>query len=176
MDKSIINLNDRLKSFSLLEILIGLVIAFIASSMFSKAFGRLGIIDHDFSILFAIFLVFLFLFRGVKDLKPRIDEIFIEKNRNEALYLFICNFFFGFFVLSFFGTFDSSFSSGLQLSYDSGFTLLLSVLSSVIFAPIVEELLFRGIIFNKLNSKISVLYAVIITSLLFSAFHGFGRL
>ena len=176
MDKSIINLNDRLKSFSLLEILIGLVIAFIASSMLSKAFGRLGIIDHDFSILFAIFLVFLFLFRGVKDLKPRIDEIFIEKNRNEALYLFICNFFFGFFVLSFFGTFDSSFSSGLQLSYDSGFTLLLSVLSSVIFAPIVEELLFRGIIFNKLNSKISVLYAVIITSLLFSAFHGFGRL
>ena len=79
MDKSIINLNDRLKSFSLLEILIGLVIAFIASSMLSKAFGRLGIIDHDFSILFAIFLVFLFLFRGVKDLKPRIDEIFIEK-------------------------------------------------------------------------------------------------
>lgn len=51
---------------------------------------------------------------------------------------------------------------------------LFNVLSSVILAPVVEELLFRGVLFNRLNEKMSLILAMLISSLLFGLFHGLG--
>ncbi len=48
---------------------------------------------------------------------------------------------------------------------------LLVFLTVVILAPIIEELLFRGVIFNALRKKINIAASIIITSLLFSLVH-----
>lgn len=171
-----IKLNDKLKSLSLLKIILGLFIAFIASLIIDKALKGFSLNTSEFSVLLTFFLLFIFLLRGAGDFKDSVREIFSKEYKNEVLYLFILNLFFGFFVLALFGSLDSTFSQGLHLSSDTGLNLLLSVISTVILGPVVEEIIFRGIIFNKLNCRINVLYAVLITSLLFSAFHGFGRL
>jgi hypothetical protein len=49
--------------------------------------------------------------------------------------------------------------------------LLVRVLYNVIAAPIAEELLFRGIVFNRLNSWTPTWFSVLASSVLFGAMH-----
>ena len=49
--------------------------------------------------------------------------------------------------------------------------LILLFISVVILAPIVEEIVFRGIFFNLLNRKRSTLFAMIVSSLIFGLLH-----
>ena len=51
------------------------------------------------------------------------------------------------------------------------YSLVLTFISIVILAPIVEEIVFRGIFFNMLNTKRSTLTAMIISSLVFGFLH-----
>ena len=51
-------------------------------------------------------------------------------------------------------------------------SIALAVLTAVILAPIVEELLFRGLIFGALAPRLGVLASALITALLFGAIHG----
>lgn len=176
MSSKIQNLNERVKSLTLSQLAIGAIVALILTIIFEIIFRMANIKTVDFSILFALFLVFVFLLKGVKDFKSDIHEIFIEENRNEVFYLIVINLLFGFFALSFFGSFDPTFARGLVSSETVGISFILEIISSIILAPVAEELLFRGIIFNKLNIKMNFVYAMIISSLLFSLFHGFGRL
>ena len=46
-----------------------------------------------------------------------------------------------------------------------------AVLTAVILAPVLEEIIFRGLIFNKLNSKLSTTAAIIISALIFGIYH-----
>ena len=50
--------------------------------------------------------------------------------------------------------------------------IFLALVSTVILAPIIEELLFRGLIFNRINSKWNGWLAIIISALLFAVLHG----
>lgn len=49
---------------------------------------------------------------------------------------------------------------------------VLTVINVAFLGPILEELFFRGVIFNTLKSKYSVAASIIVSSLLFSLFHG----
>jgi hypothetical protein len=54
------------------------------------------------------------------------------------------------------------------------YQFILAFLSLVIIAPIAEELLFRGYLFGKLKKTIPVWLAILVTSLVFGAFHLFN--
>jgi len=54
------------------------------------------------------------------------------------------------------------------------YQLILAFLSLVIIAPIAEELLFRGYLFGKLKKTVPIWLAIIVTSLVFGAFHLFN--
>jgi len=45
------------------------------------------------------------------------------------------------------------------------------LLASIVIGPLVEEMLYRKLIFNKLKSQFSVMFSIIFTSILFSAMH-----
>jgi membrane protease YdiL (CAAX protease family) len=47
---------------------------------------------------------------------------------------------------------------------------------TVVLSPIVEELIFRGVLLNKLKLIVPTLFAVLISSLLFGALHSFGSI
>ena len=51
-------------------------------------------------------------------------------------------------------------------------SILISMITVGIIAPIAEEFLFRGVIYNTLNKKISIKWTIIIQAILFGVFHG----
>ena len=57
-----------------------------------------------------------------------------------------------------------------QLSISQEITLI-QVLSILVFAPITEEFYFRGILFKCFENRVSNLYILILTSLIFSIIH-----
>lgn len=60
----------------------------------------------------------------------------------------------------------------VPLERDGALTINLgTVLLLVGFAPVVEELLFRGFIYGRLKAKLGVVAAIVVSSLLFAVFH-----
>ena len=57
--------------------------------------------------------------------------------------------------------------------YDTS-SLVLEVITSIILAPIIEELLFRGVLFNRLKIRTGIVAAMIISSFIFAIGHEFG--
>lgn len=56
---------------------------------------------------------------------------------------------------------------------DAG-VIILDAIGAIIFAPIMEELIFRGVIFNRLKIRIGIIPAMIISSFIFAIGHEFG--
>lgn len=54
----------------------------------------------------------------------------------------------------------------------SVFVLTFLFFISTVFAPIFEEILFRGFLYNALKEKFSTFFSIFISSLIFSLFHG----
>ena len=65
----------------------------------------------------------------------------------------------------------ASHSNPAQESLLSG-QLLIQILSMGIFAPLTEELIFRGLLYRRMKSLLSVGWSVILSSLLFAVYHG----
>lgn len=61
-----------------------------------------------------------------------------------------------------------------DLVWASGPTLAISLMEYVVFAPIFEELTFRGLLFGLLRRRLAFAPAALISALLFSAAHGYG--
>lgn len=53
-----------------------------------------------------------------------------------------------------------------------GGNIVMEVLAAVILAPIVEELLFRGLVFKRLHNYVGKIPAMILSSLFFGIYHG----
>ena len=56
------------------------------------------------------------------------------------------------------------------------FAGILGVLSTIFVSPICEELLFRGVILNRLKLIVPTSFAIIISSILFGALHSYGNI
>lgn len=74
-----------------------------------------------------------------------------------------------------------SFLENFAIKIDGGYSSItsitsqnvyLSLISVVLLAPILEEILFRGLIFNRLNSKFKTWTSIIISALIFGLIHG----
>ncbi|WP_394941174.1 CPBP family intramembrane glutamic endopeptidase [Psychromicrobium sp. YIM B11713] len=65
---------------------------------------------------------------------------------------------------------STGFDQHVQTQQSSGFVL--SLLVSLLVAPVVEETLFRGILYPILRKKVGVVVAAMFSSLLFAAMHG----
>ncbi|MBP3951808.1 CPBP family intramembrane glutamic endopeptidase [Bacillus suaedae] len=61
--------------------------------------------------------------------------------------------------------------SGKEIELSREFTIIITLIISVVLAPVFEELLFRGYFLNKWKAKMNILKAIIISSLLFAFFH-----
>lgn len=64
----------------------------------------------------------------------------------------------------------SQMMEGISL-FSNPLELFLIFLSVVVMAPIVEEIVFRGILFNLLNRRKSTLFAMVVSSLIFGLLH-----
>ena len=114
-----------------------------------------------------IFILFGILFYNL------IKKMNIPKNNIKPLDL-LNIFILGMFISIFFNTFIYTLNNIVHITDTykiSSIPLIITIISSGILGPILEELLFRGIVYNKLKTFNSHKKSVIITSIIFSLIH-----
>lgn len=185
MDKSVSDFNIRLRTIKLREFVVGIIISIILAGALMGIFPVLEENNDLFFIVFlsCILLFFIWALRGTNGLSKNFENLFVEKTRNEILYVFLLNILFAFLFTCFvsgldllIGFYDPGWVSGFDIdSVDiSAGAFILSAIASIIFAPLLEELVFRGIIFNRLKIRIGIVPAMLISSFLFAIGHDFG--
>ena len=188
-----IRFNDYLDKLSIVKVLsffLLLMLVLTLIPMISNFY--LGSLFFKF-ILYAIMLVFfIYAFKKI-DLKENNGNSFLTALKNEYKSIFdvsdiyqvsfivIANILFVsaiYFVLKYlsamsFIQFDSSlFGDFTALGIDA---LLVYLLAVVILSPIIEEILFRGLILRRFNMELDNLtFAILISSILFGICHNFG--
>lgn len=185
MDLSVTDFNVRLRTIRLRELILAAIIAFVVAMVIAVFLPMFEGFDEA---VFAIFMILLILFfawalRGTHGLKDNFSQIFERDNSREILYVLIINFIFALFIVSFFVTLDA-FSNPLaepisemmeaSSEYIGTGVLLLEIFTAIILAPIIEELVFRGVLFNRLKIRTGLIVAMLVSSFLFAIGHEFG--
>lgn len=185
MDKSVADFNIRLRTIKIRELAVGIVISLIVSLILMTIFPEIYDNDDLFFIIFIslILVFFIWALRGTTGLSKNFENLFLPKTRNEILYVFAINIIFAFLFTCFIGWLDLfiGFTDPNWVTvYDidsvdiSAGAFLLSAIGAIIFAPLLEELVFRGILFNRLKIRIGIIPAMIISSFIFGIGHDFG--
>jgi len=68
---------------------------------------------------------------------------------------------------------DEDVQQAIEMIYaiENNWVFLAAIVSAALLAPFVEELLFRGVIYRYLKSRIAITHAIVISSLVFSLLH-----
>ena len=185
MDKNISDFNVRLRTIRIRELILGIIISFVFTGILMLAFP--AIYEND-DLMFIVLLSFILIFfawclKGTTGLGNNFNKLFVEKTRNEILYVFLINILFAFLFTCLvtgldllIGFYDPSWVTGFDIDsvdFTAG-TVLLNAIGSIIFAPIIEELVFRGVLFNRLKIRTGIIPAMLISSFLFGIGHDFG--
>jgi|GEM_PF-298146 hypothetical protein len=184
MDKSVTDFNVRLRTIRIRDLIIGVIISIILTGVLIIPFPFLDE-DDMFMILFLLIAVLLYAWalRGTKGLGSNFEGLFKDDVKKEILYIFIINFLFACLFMFLISALDIIIGFGDPnwismwdidtVDIDSG-ALILDSVAAIIFAPIVEELTFRGVLFNRLKIRTGIVPAMIISSFLFAIGHDFG--
>ena len=185
MDKSVKDFNVRLRTIRIRELFVGLIITAVLTGILITVFP---IISEDDDLFFIVLLSLVLVFfiwelRDTECLSKNFERLFEPNIRNEILYVFAINIIFAFmFTCLVFGIdliigfYDPTWVTGFDIdTVDiSVGTFLLSAIGSIFYAPVLEELIFRGVLFNRLKIRIGIVPAMLISSFLFGIGHDFG--
>ena len=164
------SINEKLKKITLKEILSLIIILFVIQ----YSINTLNIVHIDVYCIY-IFIIIYFIFKlrdEVLSIKVDILEVFSPDILKDILFVVILNIFFSYGML-----YLSDFILGIVPSFNLFNSFLTGSLMATIFiSPISEELIFRGVFLNRLQLALPVVFAVLISSLLFAALHSFGSI
>ena len=162
--------NDKLKKITLKELLPLIIILFVIQYFINA----LNIVHID-SFWIYIFIIFYFIFKLKTEIfSIRIDilEVFSPDILKTTLAVVVLNIFFSYGMLYLSNSILDIVPSGNAFNSFLTGTLITTILIS----PISEELIFRGVFLNRLQLAVPVVFAVLISSLLFAALHSFGSI
>ncbi len=164
------SINEKLKKITLKEILSLIIILFVIQ----YSINTLNIVHIDVYWIY-IFIIIYFIFKlrdEVLSIKVDILEVFSPDILKDILFVVILNIFFSYGML-----YLSDFILGIVPSFNLFNSFLTGSLMATIFiSPISEELIFRGVFLNRLQLALPVVFAVLISSLLFATLHSFGSI
>ena len=174
-----ISFNENLKKISLIEVLLVIILSYLL--IFSLNFFQIVTLDNNIMNLL-ILLFFVVKLRGsLSELKSAGSGVFSAISFREILVLVLLNILFSYGMLYLSNYILHSIPLDGHLSFlipsksiNNNFAGIFSLISVVLISPLSEELLFRGIFLNKLKLVVPVMFAVMISSLLFASLHGFG--
>ena len=169
--------NDNLKNIKLKDLVIFIIASFLVLYILGK-FN--GLINEKW--LYVVIL-FYFVFRlkdYLNDFKQDLSNVLSKIQLNYILIIVFANIFFSYGMLYLSNEILVHFQS---LNFSVGFyapLMSLSVfgafISAVVISPIAEELIFRGVLLNRLKLVTPTIFAILISSLIFGAIHGFGSI
>ena len=173
MDFNVTDFNVRLRTIKLREAVLAILIGFILNVVLVVIFPSLS--ENEtlmiMPLLCFVLLFFIWALRGTHGLNDDFSNLFEKDNRREI------------FLVAFFANFDILYGSvypDMEPLLDftpnalDPLSFILEVISSVILAPILEELFFRGVLFNRLKIRTGIIAAMVISSALFAIGHEFG--
>lgn len=185
MDKSVTDVNVRLRTIRIRDLIVGIILTAILTAILMVIFPEIYESDDLLFIVFLLIgaLLFVWALRGTRGLDQNIENIFEENTKREILYVFATNLLFAFLFTFLISYFDIIMSMGDPtwisvwevdtVNLDSS-AVLLDAIGAIIFAPIMEELIFRGVLFNRLKIRTGIIPAMIISSFIFAIGHEFG--
>ena len=163
MDFSVKDFNVRLRTIRLREVIIAYAISTILTLYLLE---NVFFISNDQmpTIIFDLFMMIFFCFAlsGTRGFKKDLDEVFLPTT---IIRIIFPDFFF-------------NGASYYAIGMDSGFGILAYVLDfilAVVIAPISEELLYRGVLFNRLKIRKGVYWGLLISSVIFGIGHYYGE-
>lgn len=185
MDKRIRYFNVRLRTIKIRELVVGIILSVLITLALGLMFPIIELNDDLYFIVLLsfVFLFFAFMLRGTTGINENLEQIFLPNNIKEILYVFAINILFAFLFTCLvcgldllFGVYDPGWVSGFDIdSVDiSAGAFILSAIGSIIYAPVIEELVFRGVLFNRLKVRIGIVPAMLLSSFLFGIGHDFG--
>ena len=185
MDRDVKNFNVRLRTIRIWELAVGIIVTLILGDILMTIFPQI----YDSAELYFIVvlligvLIFVWALRGTTGLDKNIESLFDKKIQKEILYVFIINLLFAMLVTYLISYVDWIMSIGDpswisiwdvdSIDMDSS-AIILDSIGAIIFAPVIEELVFRGILFNRLKIRVGITAAMIISSFIFAIGHEFG--
>lgn len=181
MDFSVKDFNVRLRTINLLEAGIAIVVCLFLAGFI---YGFIGFENDEFyTIIFDVLIMAFFAVfcAGTRGFTKDVNEVFEIVNIFRILllstiYFLFCNVLIGFcsglglvFSIDLFG-----FLMAAGTGFEDPITLFLGFVAAVFIAPIAEELLFRGVLFNRLKIRIGAPLGIIISSIIFGSLHFYG--
>lgn len=165
-----------------LLLLLSIFLGYILLVMFIQVLGMSPNLVYVVQVFFYVVLFYAFFIRG---LTTKEMKLMLEKERKTfSGWLMVAPFFIGSLVNTLYVLLIKSVFPGLFAAYQNAseetsrmmgeaglWQSVLLFIAIVILAPIVEEIIFRGIFFNLLAKKRSALSAMIISSLFFGLLH-----
>ena len=185
------NLNRYLDELSLIKVLLFFILVILVMTLFGMVFNiEYG--DLTFKLILYGFMIvfFAYNFNNAKtkggetfstSLNEALQSLFSKNSFFSILFIIVSNILFVafiFFLLEYMGrtgilNFDSYLFGNLGALNMA--TLIVYFVSVVIFSPIVEEVLFRGIFLRRFNEEFgNVTLAILVSSVLFALCHSFG--
>ena len=172
MDFNVTDFNVRLRTIKLREAVLAILIGFILNVVLVVIFPSLS--ENEtlmiMPLLCFVLLFFIWALRGTHGLNDDFSNLFEKDNRREIFYIFLINFLFVFLVVAFFANFDILYGS----VYPDMEPLLDFTPNALDPLSILEELFFRGVLFNRLKIRTGIIAAMVISSALFAIGHEFG--
>lgn len=183
MDKNVKDFNVRLRTIRIRDLAVAIIISLIAGIFLMFLSPSAESSENLFSIVIIIILSMFFIISllGTHGIQKDIREIFEIDTGKEILYVFAINILFACLFLYLISLMDMIIGFGDpywvsmwdEPTISSGI-LIIDVIVSVFFAPILEELVFRGVIFNRLKIRTGIIPAMLISSFIFAIGHDFG--
>ena len=181
MDFSVKDFNVRLRTITILEASIAIIVAIFLSIYLYDFIGFQN--DEFYTIIFDVLIMafFSFLCIGTRGFTKDVNDAFEIANIFRILGLSIIYFFFCEILVGFCVNLGLVFSIDVPhflLAAGTGFedpvTLFLGFIAAVFIAPVAEELLFRGVLFNRLKIMKGAPFGIVVSSLIFGSLHFYG--
>ena len=183
MDKNVLDFNVRLRTIRIRDLIIGAIITLIISVILMLIFPEIMDSDDLIFILFSSIglLLFIWALRGTNGLGKNIENI--TDYKKEIIYVVILNILFASTILFFISSLDYlvTISDPTWISIWDGESFdvnsdmfILEAIGTLICAPLIEELVFRGVLFNRLKIRTGIIASMIISSAIFAIGHDFG--
>ena len=174
--------NDNLKNIKIKDLAIFIIVSFLILYVLSRL--TQGIINQKW---FYVIILFYFLFKlkdSLSDFKEDFSNVFSNIQLKYILLIVFANIFFSYGMLYLSNNLVIHFPvlkflAGFyvpSMSLTGSLPILGIFVSTVIISPIAEELIFRGVLLNRLKLITPTLFAVLVSSLLFGALHSFGSI
>ena len=172
--------NDNLKNIKIRNLAIFILVSYLVLFIL----GRLSFPINEKWLYVVVILYFIFKLKDSIDFKTDLMNVFSKIQLKYILIIVFTNIFFSygmlyltndviryFPVLNFLVEFSIP-----SMSIADGLPILGTFISTVVISPIVEELIFRGVLLNRLRLITPLIFSLLASSLLFGALHSFGSI